>query len=42
MAAVIYEDPLHSMIGLAVLVAIGVAAKLRAPRVLVSAPAASS
>ena len=42
MAAVIYEDPLHSMIGLAVLVAIGVAAKLRAPRVLISAPAASS
>ncbi len=42
MAAVIYEDPLHSMIGLSVLVAIGVAAKLRAPRVLVSAPAASS
>jgi APA family basic amino acid/polyamine antiporter len=42
MAAVIYEDPLHSMIGLAVLLAIGVASKLRALTLPPIAPAASS
>jgi APA family basic amino acid/polyamine antiporter len=42
MAAVIYEDPLHSMIGLAVLLAIGIASKLRALTLPPIAPAASS
>ena len=40
MGAVIYEDPAHSMIGLSILVAIGVVAKLRDMAVLRRAPAA--
>lgn len=42
MAAVIYEDPLHSLIGLAVLLAIGIGSKLRDVATLRTAPAAPS